>query len=115
TAAVQRETQTIPIVFVTVVDPIRAGFVASLARPGGNLTGFINLEISIAGKCLELLTDLAPSVKRVAVMFNPDTAPGAGSLFLPVAEAAARSLSRADHGAVRSDAEIEILITALGR
>jgi putative ABC transport system substrate-binding protein len=93
TAAVQRETQTIPIVFVTVADPIRAGFVASLARPGGNLTGFINLEISIAGKCLELLTDLAPSVKRVAVMFNPDTAPGAGSFFLPVAEAAARSLN----------------------
>jgi putative ABC transport system substrate-binding protein len=56
TAAVQRETQTIPIVFVTVADPIRAGFVASLPHPGGNLTGFANLEFSIAGKCLELLS-----------------------------------------------------------
>ena len=116
TAAVQRETQTIPIVFVTVGDPIRAGFVASLARPGGNLTGFINLEVSIAGKWLELLMDIAPSVKRVAIMFNPDTAPGGGSFFLPVVEAAARSLNvEPITAAVRSDAEIEMVITALGR
>jgi len=93
TASAKRETQTIPIVFVTVADPIRAGFVASLSHPGGNLTGFTNLEISIASKWLELLTDLAPSVKRVAVMFNPDTAPGGGSFFLSVVGAAARSLN----------------------
>jgi len=116
TASVKRETQTIPIVFVTVADPIRAGFVASLSRPGGNLTGFTNLEISIASKWLELLTDLAPSVKRVAMMFNPDTAPGGGSFFLPEVEAAARSLNVEPITApVRSDAEIEMVITALGR
>jgi putative ABC transport system substrate-binding protein len=116
TASVKRETKTIPIVFVTVADPIRAGFVASLSRPGGNLTGFTNLEISIASKWLELLTDVAPSVKRVAMMFNPDTAPGSGSFFLPVVEAAARSLNVEPITApVRSDAEIEMVITALGR
>jgi len=116
TSAVQRETQMIPIVFVTVADPVRAGFVASLPRPGGNLTGFINLEISIAGKCLELLTDIAPSVKEVALIFNPDTAPGGGSFFLPSFEAAARSHNVEPITApVRSDAEIEMVITALGR
>jgi ABC transporter substrate binding protein len=73
-------------------DPIRAGFVASLPHPGGNLTGFANLENSVAGKCLELLMAIAPSVKRVAMMFNPDTAPGGGSFSLPLLEAAARSL-----------------------
>ena len=116
TAAVQRETQTIPIVFVTVADPIRAGFVTSLPHPGGNLTGFLNLEVSIAGKLLELLADLAPSVKSVAVTFNPDTAPGGGSFFLPSVEAAARSLNvELITAQVRSDAEIEIVITAVGR
>jgi putative tryptophan/tyrosine transport system substrate-binding protein len=116
TAAVQRETQTIPIVFVTVVDPIRAGFVASLRHPGGNLTGFVNLEISIASKCLGLLMDIAPSVKRVAMIFNPETAPGGGSFFLPSFEAAARSVNvEPITTPVRSDAEIEMVITALGR
>lgn len=101
---------------MTVVDPIRAEFVASLAHPDGNLTGFINLEIPIAGKCLELLRDIAPSVKRVALMFNPNTAPGGGSFFLPLFEAAARSLNIEPITApVRSDAEIEKVITALGR
>jgi putative ABC transport system substrate-binding protein len=116
TTAVQRETRTIPIVFVTVVDPIRAGFVASLDRPGGNLTGFINLEVSIAGKCLELLTEIAPGVKRVAMMFNPDTAPGRGLFLLPSFEAAARSFNvEPITMTVRSDADIETAITALGR
>jgi putative ABC transport system substrate-binding protein len=116
TAAVARLTQTIPIVFVTVADPVRAGFVASLSRPGGNLTGFINLEISIAGKCLALLAEIAPGVKRAAMMFNPDTAPGGGSFFLPSFEAAARSLKVQPITApVHSDAEIETIITSLGR
>ena len=116
TTAVKRETQTIPIVFVSVVDPIRSGFVASLPHPGGNLTGFINLEVSIAGKCLELLTEIAPNVKHVALMFNPDTAPGGGSFHLPLFEAAARSLNvEPITASVRSDAEIEMVITALVR
>jgi putative ABC transport system substrate-binding protein len=74
------------------------------------------LEISIAGNCLELLTGMAPSVKSVAVMFNPDTAPGGGSFFLPVVEAASRSLNVEPITApVRSDTEIEMVITKLGR
>jgi len=80
-AALQRETRTIPIVFLTVADPVGAGFVASLPRPGGNITGFISLEAAMGGKWLELLTQIAPAVKRVAIMFNPDTAPGGGSYY----------------------------------
>src|ERR1700681_3807832 len=92
TAILQRETQTIPIVFVAVADPVGNGFVTSLSRPGGNITGFISQEAPIAGKWLELLTEIAPGVKRAAIMFNPDAAPGGGSYFLPTFEAAARSL-----------------------
>jgi len=75
TAAVHRQTLTIPIVFVNVVDPIGPGFVTSLPRPGGNITGFINVEAAMTSKWLELLREIAPNVKRVAIMFNPDTAP----------------------------------------
>jgi putative tryptophan/tyrosine transport system substrate-binding protein len=92
TAALQRTTRTIPIVFAVVSDPVGAGFVAGLPRPGGNLTGFINLEAGMGGKWLGLLTEIAPGVKRAAAMFNPETAAGAGSYFLASFEAAARSL-----------------------
>ncbi len=116
TAALHRETRTISIVFVIVSDPVGAGFVASLPSPGGNITGFINVEAAMAGKWLELLMEIAPSIKRVAIMFNPDTAPGGGSYFLPSFEAGARSLTVAPIVApVHSDAEIETAITALGR
>jgi len=71
TAAIQRETNTIPVVFVTVSDPVGSGFVASLPRPGGNITGFINIEASIGGKWLELLKEIAPRTKRAGLMFNP--------------------------------------------
>jgi putative ABC transport system substrate-binding protein len=74
TAAVQRETSAIPVVFLTVSDPVGSGFVASLPRPGGNITGFINIEGSIGGKWLELLKEIAPRTKRAALMFNPATA-----------------------------------------
>jgi putative ABC transport system substrate-binding protein len=115
TAALQRETQTIPIVFAAVSDPVGDGFVTSLPRPGGNLTGFINMEASLAGKWLEMLTEIAPGVKRVALMFNPDTAPGGGTYYLPAFEAAARSLKVEPITApVHSDAEIEMAITSLG-
>ena len=103
-------------VFVVVGDPISDGFVASLARPGGNLTGFSSQEATMAGKWLELLTEIAPGVKQAAIMFNPDTAPGGGSYFLPEFEAAARSLKVAPIVApVHSDAQIETVITSLGR
>jgi putative tryptophan/tyrosine transport system substrate-binding protein len=115
TAAFQRETRTIPIVFVVVSDPIGSGFVASLPRPGGNITGFIPWEPTMGGKWLELLMEIAPGVTRVAAMFNPDTAPYVTSYYLPSFEAAARSLKmEASVAPVRSDAEIESVITSLG-
>ena len=116
TAALQRETGTIPIVFVVVGDPVGDGFVAKLPHPGGNITGFIPQEAAMAGKWLELLAEIAPGVKRVAIIFNPDTAPGAGSYHLPAFEAAARSLKVAPIVApVHSDAEIQTVVTSLGR
>jgi putative tryptophan/tyrosine transport system substrate-binding protein len=74
TTAIQRETNTIPVVFTTVSDPVGSGFVASLARPGGNMTGFINVEGSIAGKWLGLLKEIAPGISAAGLMYNPDTA-----------------------------------------
>jgi putative ABC transport system substrate-binding protein len=74
TAAVQRETRTIPVVFATVSDPVGSGFVTSLARPGGNMTGFVNVEASIAGKWLGLLKEIAPKINAAGLMYNPATA-----------------------------------------
>jgi putative tryptophan/tyrosine transport system substrate-binding protein len=114
--ALQRETQTIPIVFVAVGDPVGSGLVASVARPGGNATGFTNPEASMAGKWLELLTQIAPGVKTAAIIFSPETAPRGGSFFLPTFEAAARSFQVGCIVApVHSDAEIEAVVTSLGR
>jgi putative ABC transport system substrate-binding protein len=73
--ALRGETQTVPIVFVNVNDPIGSGFVASLARPGGTITGFTNFEFSLGGKWLSLLKEIAPNLKRVALLYNPMTAP----------------------------------------
>jgi putative ABC transport system substrate-binding protein len=116
TAALQRETRTIPIVFAIVSDPVGEGFVASLSHPGGNITGFHNSEASIGGKWLELLTQIAPRVKRVAMIFNPNTAPGHGQYYMPDFEAAARSLDVTPIAApVHSLDELEGTITGLGR
>jgi len=115
TAAFQQQTRTIPIVFVLVSDPIGSGFVASLPRPGGNITGFMLQEAGMAGKWLELLTEIAPAVRRAALIFNPDTAPYVRSYYLPLFEAAARSLKLAPIAApVHSDAEIETVIGSFG-
>ena len=89
TAALQRETRTIPIVFVTVTDPVGDGFVAGLPHPGGNITGFLTSESAISAKMFELLTEIAPGLKRVAMLFNPDTAPGGGGYYFRDFEAAA--------------------------
>jgi putative tryptophan/tyrosine transport system substrate-binding protein len=116
TVALQRETKTIPIVFVIVSDPVGAGLITSLAQPGGNMTGFINYEGSIAGKWLELLKEIDPRVVRAAILYNPITAAGGGSYFLHPFEAAARSLGiTALAIPVSGDAEIEASISALGR
>jgi putative ABC transport system substrate-binding protein len=114
TAAFRRQTPTIPIIFVIVSDPEGAGFVESLSHPGANITGFVNIEASMGGKWLQLLMEIAPSVKTAAIMFNPDTAPGGGSYFLPSFEAAARSLNVAPTSKpVRSDAEIDRALASL--
>jgi putative ABC transport system substrate-binding protein len=89
TAAVRRQTRTIPIVFTVVSDPVGEHFVESLARPGGNATGFTNVEFSLTGKWLELLKEIAPRVKRVAFIFNPKLAPGGGSYYTRLIEASA--------------------------
>jgi len=116
TAALQRETRTIPIVFTSVSDPVGDGFVASLAHPGGNLTGFIDEEAAMAGKWLEMLSEIVPGLKRAAIIFNPDTAPGRGSYFLSPFESTARSLKVESIAApVHSDAELVKIITSLGR
>jgi putative ABC transport system substrate-binding protein len=116
TAAVQRETRTIPIVFTTVSDPIGSGFVSSLPHPGGNITGVTNDDSSMVGKWLELLTQIAPGVKRVAMMFNPDMAPYVRSYYQSSFEAGARSIKVEPIIApVLSDSEIETVITSLGR
>ena len=90
TVAVQRETRTIPIVFAALADPVASGIVPRLDRPSGNITGFANVEATLGGKWLELLSEIAPGLKRAAIMFNPDTSPA--SLFVPSFEMAARSL-----------------------
>src|SRR5258707_1229810 len=116
TAALQRETRAIPIVFVVVSDPVGAGFVAGLPRPGGNITGFITSEASMGSKMLDLLLDIAPGINRVAMMFNPDTALGGGKYYLGDFEVAARSSKVAPIAArAQSDAEIETVVTSLGR
>jgi putative tryptophan/tyrosine transport system substrate-binding protein len=116
TAALQGETRTIPIVFANLNDPVASGFVAGLPRPGGNLTGLLNAEATMAGKRLQLLTEIAPGIKRVAIMFSPDTAPYVRSYFQPSLEAAARLLQVEPIIApVHSDAEIEMAITSLAR
>jgi len=114
TTLVQRETRTIPIVFVNVADPLASGIVARLDRPSGNITGFSLSEASMGGKWLELLSEIAPGLKRAAFMFNPDAAPA--SVYMPSFETAARSLKAAPIIApVHSDLEIETAIIALGR
>jgi putative ABC transport system substrate-binding protein len=116
TAALHRETRTIPIVFVIASDPVGDGFIESLARPGGNITGFIQTEAAMGGKLLELLKEAAPQVQRAALIFNPDTAAGGGNYFRPSFEAAARALAvQPIVSPVHNDADIEAAIAALAR
>jgi putative tryptophan/tyrosine transport system substrate-binding protein len=115
TATLLRETRTIPVVFVIVSDPVGSGFVAGLSHPGGNATGFINVEASMATKWLELVKETAPSVTRVALLFNPTTAPYFQYYQKPF-EAAARSISVEPlPSPVRDLFEIETVMAMLTR
>ncbi len=91
-AALLKESRTIPIVFVVVSDPVGEGFVANMAKPGGSVTGFTNVESSLGGKWLALLKEIVPGISHVSVMLNPKTAPGGGSYYLRLVESAAAAL-----------------------
>jgi putative ABC transport system substrate-binding protein len=114
-AAFQHETRNIPIVFVSVSDPVGQGFVESLAHPGSNITGFTAFEFSMGGKWVATLKEIAPPVQRIAVLYNPKTAPYFG-LFLRSIEAAAATFSvKSIATPVQDVAEIEAAIMALAR
>ena len=115
TAALQAETRTIPIVFVAAPDPVGSGFVATLAKPGGNITGFISHESSLGSKWLQLLHDVAPQVSRVAFMYNPNTAPFAQYYLAPFQSAASKLAIEAIDAPVHSPAEIEAVMNMVGR
>ena len=114
-AALRAETSTIPIVFVQVIDPVAAGFVTSLARPGGNLTGITNFEFSVGGKWLETLKEILPQLARVAVLYNPKTAPYAASLLRSIEAAAPSFAMEAIDAPVRDAAETERAIDAFAQ
>ena len=115
TATLLRQTRSIPIVFVVVSDPIGSGFVASFPRPGGNATGFTNIEPTMAGKWPELLKEIAPRVTRVAFLFNPATAPYAEHYLSSFKRAAASLAVEAIAAPVRNASELESTIAAQAR
>ena len=111
-AAAQQTRTTIPMVFVAVADPVAQGFVQSLARPGGNLTGFAAEEPSMGGKWVEMLREIAPGVGRITIIFNPNSAPF-GSMFLPSMQAVRPSASpEIVVSPVFSDSDLESVIAA---
>jgi ABC-type uncharacterized transport system substrate-binding protein len=106
-AALVAETKTIPIVFASIVDPLSRGFISNMAQPGGNVTGIVNFEFSMGGKWLETLKQVAPAVRRVALLFNPDMAPYSAS-FVRVVEASAPSFAvEPIAAAVHDNAELD--------
>ena len=115
TAAMLQQTRTIPIIFANVSDPVGSGFVAGLPRPGGNVTGFIDMEGSMAGKWLELLKEVAPRVTRVAFLFNPATAPFAEYYLNHFKAAAASFAVEAIAAPVRDAPELESVVAAQAR
>ena len=111
-----QETPTIPIVFVSVSDPVGDRFVHSIARPGGNVTGFTNLEAAMGGKWLELLKEVAPNTKRVGALFNPDVAAGGGMFYVrTVADTAPSFGVSLDPMEVRTPRDIERGLEVLAR
>jgi putative tryptophan/tyrosine transport system substrate-binding protein len=114
-AAMLQQTHTIPIVFAIVADPIGSGFVASFPQPGGNITGFVTMEPTMAGKWLELLKEIAPRVARVAMLFNPATAPYAEYWLNPFKAAAASFPVQAIVAPVHDKSELESVVVAQAR
>jgi putative tryptophan/tyrosine transport system substrate-binding protein len=113
-AALRQQTLSLPIVFVQVVDPVSAGFVTNLARPEGNITGFTNFEFSIGGKWLQLLKQCAPTLSRIAVMFDPANA--AWTTYLRTTEATAASFGvQLTPAGVRDAAEIKQRVAVFAR
>ena len=115
TAAMLQQTRSIPIIFATGSDPVGSGFVASFARPGGNVTGFIDMEASLAGKWLGLLKEIAPRVARVAFLFNPATAPFAELYLNPFRAAAPSFAVEAIAAPVHDTSSLESVIAAHAR
>jgi putative ABC transport system substrate-binding protein len=115
TAAVLQQTRTIPIIFANVSDPVGSGFVAGLPRPGGNVTGLIDIDASMAGKWLGLLKEVAPRVARVAFLFNPATAPFAEYYVTPFKAAAASFAVEAIAAPVRDTSELESVVAGQAR
>jgi putative ABC transport system substrate-binding protein len=115
TAALLQQTRTIPIVFATVADPVGSGFVASFPRPGGNVTGFVVFEASLAGKWLELLKEIVPRVNRITFLFNPATATYAEFYLNPFKAAAESFAVEAIAAPVRDRSELESVVSAQAR
>src|SRR2546429_7619037 len=114
--ALKHATRAIPIVFVAVSDPIGSGFVASMARPGGNITGFTVLHASIAGKYLAMLKEMVPQLARVAIMYNPNSVPAGGTFFSrPFIESATKFKVQPITAEVHDSSEIENAMMKLGR
>src|SRR3984893_10281697 len=113
--ALRRKTNTIPVVFTMVTDPVGQGFVGNLAHPGGNVTGFSDFNALMAGKWLQMLTQVAPPVARVAVLYNPATAPYAGLMMRAIEDAAPTFAVRVQSAPCRNAAEIQSVMGELAQ
>jgi putative ABC transport system substrate-binding protein len=111
--ALRQKTRTIPIVFSLVADPVGFGLVESLRQPGGNVTGFIVWDLSIGGKWMQLLQEIAPDLRQIGIMYNPDTAPYAPPLVASAKATAARGVAVFECW-TRNDREIEAATSSLG-
>jgi putative ABC transport system substrate-binding protein len=113
--ALRRQTKTIPIVFVIVTDPVGQGFVTSLAHPDGNVTGFSDYDPPIAGKWVELLTQITPPVGGIAILYNPASTPFASQILQAVEMAARRFAVTAQAAPCRDDGDIDSTMAELAR
>ena len=114
-AALSEITHTLPVVFVSITDPVNGGFVKSMSRPGGNMTGFTNYEFSMGAKWLEVLKEIAPATARVSLMLNPDTGSYYTEYLRSIEATALNQSMQATLAPVRNSDEIENTIEALGR